>query len=239
MRTSAHDSRPIREGRRRWRLRISASTLVPERRGHQSRQQAGTTAIDFGFRGEPCARVRHALAGRGGWCRRWRRERRFAVIGGVAKRAAHAVAIVGLAVDYDSVYADLAATPPQIVTDALAMAWFRSRPPPGSIHYSDRGSQYATKVHRGKPDEDAMRCSMSRKANCWDNAPAESFFNSLKNERVHGARYPTREQAVADLYEYIEVFYNRSRRRSTLGYQSPIRLLPHWITTQPERTMAA
>ncbi len=62
---------------------------------------------------------------------------------------------------------------------------------------------------------------MSRKGNCWDNAPTESFFNSLKNERVHGTRYATRAEAEADLFQYIEVFYNRSRRHSTLGYLSP------------------
>ena len=66
---------------------------------------------------------------------------------------------------------------------------------------------------------------MSRKGNCWDNAPTESFFNSLKNERVHGTTYATRADAQADLFEYIEVFYNRSRRHSTLGYSSPVRFL--------------
>lgn len=126
-----------------------------------------------------------------------------------------------------------------IVTDALTMAWFRRRPAPGLIHHSDRGSQYASKAHRSKLAQYAMRCSMSRKANCWDNAPAESFFNSLKNERVHGTRYATREQAIADLYDYIEVFYNRSRRHSALGYHSPIQFLHHWITTQHEQKMAA
>ena len=126
-----------------------------------------------------------------------------------------------------------------IVTDALTMAWFRRRPAPGLIHHSDRGSQYASKAHRSKLSEYGMRCSMSRKANCWDNAPAESFFNRLKNERVHGTRYATREEAIADLFDYIEVFYNRSRRHSTLGYNSPIQFLQDWITTQHERKMAA
>jgi putative transposase len=126
-----------------------------------------------------------------------------------------------------------------IVTDALTMAWFRRRPAPGLIHHSDRGSQYASHAHRDKLTEYGMRCSMSRKANCWDNAPAESFFNSLKNERVHGARYTTREEAIIDLFEYIEIFYNRSRRHSTLGYQSPVQFLQDWITTQHERKIAA
>jgi len=75
-----------------------------------------------------------------------------------------------------------------------------------------------------------MTASMSRKGNCWDNAPTESFFNSLKNERVHGTIYPTRADAQADLFEYIEVFYNRSRRHSTPGYSSPVQFLQNWIS---------
>jgi putative transposase len=96
----------------------------------------------------------------------------------------------------------------EIVTDALTLAWFRRRPEPGLIHHSDRGSQYASHALQAKLAEYGMRCSMSRKGNCWDNAPTESFFNSLKNERVHGERYRTRQAAIADLFEYIEVFYN-------------------------------
>jgi putative transposase len=126
-----------------------------------------------------------------------------------------------------------------IVIDALTMAWFRRRPEPGLIHHSDRGSQYASQAFQDKLAEYGMICSMSRKANCWDNAPSESFFNSLKNERVHGTRYETRAEAVADLFTYIEVFYNRSRRHSTLGYKSPTQFLQDWITTQHERNLAA
>ena len=89
-----------------------------------------------------------------------------------------------------------------------------------------------------KLTEFGMTASMSRKGDCWDNAPTESFFNSLKNERVHGTRYATRADAQADLFEYIEVFYNRSRRHSTLGYSSPVRFLENWISRhaaqQPE-----
>jgi len=87
----------------------------------------------------------------------------------------------------------------QIVLDALTMAWFRRRPAPGLLHHSDRGSQLGFKEY-------GMICSMSRKENCWDNAPTESFFNSLKNERVHGTRYRTRADAEADLFDYIEPF---------------------------------
>ncbi len=126
-----------------------------------------------------------------------------------------------------------------IVTDALTMAWFRRKPAPGLIHHSDRGSQYASQVFQNKLAEYGMICSMSRKANCWDNAPSESWFNSLKNERVHGTRYETRDAALADLFAYIEVFYNRSRRHSTLGYKSPTQFLHDWITTQHERKSAA
>ena len=117
-----------------------------------------------------------------------------------------------------------------IVTDALAMAWFRRKPPAGVIFHSDRGSQYASHAMRDKLARYAMTASMSRKGDCWDNAPSESFFNSLKNERVHGTTYATRAAAETDLFEYIEVFYNRSRRHSTLGYCSPIRFLEEWLS---------
>jgi transposase InsO family protein len=107
------------------------------------------------------------------------------------------------------------------------------------IHHSDRGSQYASGVFQARLAEYGMVCSMSRKGNCWDNAPTESFFNSLKNERVHGTRYLTRDAAIADLFDYIEVFYNRRRRHSTLGSKSPIQFLQHWIRTQHEQNLAA
>ena len=83
-----------------------------------------------------------------------------------------------------------------------------------------------------------MRCSMSRKGNCWDNAPTESFFNSLKNERVHATRYRTHQDAKADLFEYIEVFYNRSRRHSSLGFVSPEQCLLDWIKAQQTKDAA-
>jgi len=126
-----------------------------------------------------------------------------------------------------------------IVIDALTMAWFRRKPAPGLMHHSDRGSQYASHAFQSKLGEYDMVCSMSRKGNCWDNAPTESFFNSLKNERGHGTRYATREEAIADLFDYIEAFYNRSRRHSTLGYNSPAQFLQDWITKQHEQKMAA
>jgi putative transposase len=99
--------------------------------------------------------------------------------------------------------------------------------------------QYASELFQKKLKAYGMIFSMSRKGNCWDNAPTESFFNSLKNERVQGMRYATRAEATADLFDYIEVFYNRSRRHSMVGYKSPIQFLQHWITTQHEPKLAA
>ena len=126
-----------------------------------------------------------------------------------------------------------------IVMDALTMAWFRRKPAPGLIHHSDRGSQYASQSFQARLKDYGMVCSMSRKGNCWDNAPTESFFNSLKNERVHGTRYGTRAEAQADLFDYIVPFYNRKRLHSTLGYASPVAFLENWITAQHEKKLAA
>jgi len=80
---------------------------------------------------------------------------------------------------------------------------------------------------------------MSRKGNCWDNAPTESFFNSLKDERVHGTRYDTRAEAATDLFDYIEPFYNRKGRHSTLGYKSPEQFQQNWISAQREGKLVA
>ncbi|RQR68743.1 IS3 family transposase [Burkholderia sp. Bp9010] len=126
-----------------------------------------------------------------------------------------------------------------LVTDALTMAWFRRRPALGALCQSDRGSQYASHEFQRKLAAYGMRCSMSRKGNCWDNAPTESFFNSLKNERVHATRYRTHQDAKVDLFEYIEVFYNRSRRHSSLGFVSPERFLRDWIKAQQTKDAAA
>jgi transposase InsO family protein len=120
----------------------------------------------------------------------------------------------------------------EIVTDALTMAWFRRKPAPGVLHHSDRGSQYASHAFQDKLTEYGMTCSMSRKGNCWDNAPTESWFNSFKNERVHSWRFATREAMTATAFEYIEVFYNRKRLHSTLGYKSPTQFMNDWMTTQ-------
>lgn len=112
-----------------------------------------------------------------------------------------------------------------IVTDALTMAWFRRKPAAGLIHHSDRGSQYASGAFQDKLAEHGMICSMSRKGDCWDNAPTESWFGSFKNERVHGERFETRDEMKAMTFEYIEVFYNRRRQHSALGYKSPVQFL--------------
>jgi putative transposase len=126
-----------------------------------------------------------------------------------------------------------------LVIDALRMAWFRRRPLPGLIHHSDRGSQYCSHEFQKQLAEYGMFASMSRKGNCWDNAPSESFFNSLKNERVHGVRYETRDAARADVFEYIEVFYNRVRRHTSLGGISPVSFYEAWLKRQSVTRQAA
>lgn len=126
-----------------------------------------------------------------------------------------------------------------IVTDALTMAWFRRRPAPGLLHHSDRGSQYASHAFQDKLKEYGMDCSMSRKGNGWDNAPTESGFNSFKNEWVHGIRYATHADMKATSFEYIEVFYNRKRQHSTLGYRSPIQFMENWLNEQQQEKLLA
>ena len=101
------------------------------------------------------------------------------------------------------------------------MAVGRRRPGPGLIHHSDRGSQYACGDYQRALNSHGMICSMSRKGDCWDNSPMESWFHTLKNELVNHRDYKTRMQAKADIFEYIEVFYNRGRKHSALGYMTP------------------
>lgn len=110
----------------------------------------------------------------------------------------------------------------QLVIDALAMATQRRRPSPGIIFHSDRGSQYASADYQSLLVKYGIHCSMSRKGDCWDNAPVESFFGSLKQELVFHQRYPTRFHARQSIFDYIERFYNRHRLHSTLGYKSPV-----------------
>jgi putative transposase len=110
----------------------------------------------------------------------------------------------------------------KLVLGALEMALEGRQPPQGLIHHSDRGSQYASAEYRQALASRGIQCSMSRKGNCWDNAVVESFFSSLKMELVYLTDFVTRHQARSALFEYIEVFYNRRRRHSSLGYLSPM-----------------
>ena len=108
-----------------------------------------------------------------------------------------------------------------LVTSALVMAVGRRRPEPGLIVHSDRGSQYASHDYQALLAAHGCLCSMSRKSDCYDNAAMESFFHTLKVEQVNDANYRTREEAKADVFEYIETYYNPIRRHSTLNYLSP------------------
>ncbi len=108
-----------------------------------------------------------------------------------------------------------------LVSDALKMALARRRPGEGLLHHSDRGSQYASDGYRHLLQSHGIDCSMSGKGDCWDNAAMESFFATLKTELVNHEDYATREEARASIFEYIEVFYNRKRLHSSLGYLSP------------------
>jgi len=107
---------------------------------------------------------------------------------------------------------------------ALTMATATQRPSPGLIHHSDRGVQYPAADYRRAMQSHGFRVSMSRKADCYDNAPMESFFHTLKTELVHHRRYATRAEATRDVFAYIEGFYNRTRRHSAIGYISPIEM---------------
>jgi putative transposase len=122
--------------------------------------------------------------------------------------------IVGWAMD------DTLAT--SLVLQALEMAVAQRRPEAGLIHHSDRGSQYASHDYRAALATHQMQQSMSRKGNCYDNAPMESFFGTLKVERVYRKEYQTKAEARTDIFDFIERFYNRWRRHSTLDYQCPV-----------------
>ena len=110
----------------------------------------------------------------------------------------------------------------ELVLRALSMALGQRAPGPDLTHHSDRGCQYASQAYREVLTAHGIRCSMSRKGDCWDNAVAESFFGTLKTELVHRTRWLTRLAARTAVFEYIEVFYNRQRRHSYLGYLSPV-----------------
>lgn len=109
----------------------------------------------------------------------------------------------------------------QLVLDALAMAYWKRKPSKGLLHHSDRGSQYASHDYQKQLMNYGMIPSMSRKGNCWDNAPTERFFRSLKSERLTGLRFFTRNEAKNEILDYI-TFYNSIRLHSTLGYLTPM-----------------
>jgi putative transposase len=109
----------------------------------------------------------------------------------------------------------------ELCVDALVMAIQRHHPPRGLVHHGDRGVQYASEPYRAVLERHGITQSMSRRGNCLDNAPMESFFASLKTEHVHPVRFRTREEAKAALFEYIEIFYNRQRLHSAIAYRTP------------------
>jgi putative transposase len=110
----------------------------------------------------------------------------------------------------------------EVALNALDMALARRRPAPGLIHHTDQGALYSAHAYRGRMHAHGLIPSMSARGNCYDNAVAESFFSSLKNELVHHRDFPNREAARAEIFDYIEVFYNRQRLHQTLGYLTPL-----------------
>jgi len=109
-----------------------------------------------------------------------------------------------------------------LVSKALSMAFGQRMPSAGMLHHSDRGAQYASNEYRELLTKNDVLASMSRKGNCWDNAVAESFFKTLKIESSDLRIYKTRDEAQSSIFDYIEVFYNRRRKHSTLGFRSPV-----------------
>jgi transposase InsO family protein len=118
-----------------------------------------------------------------------------------------------------------------LVLDALRMAWFRRRPDTGLIFHSDQGSQYCSHEFQAALTGYGMRSSMSRRGNCWDNAPTESLWGSLKVGRLHGRKFETRRQAMDEVIDWL-TFYNHSRIHSTLGYISPMQYEKNWLAQQ-------
>jgi putative transposase len=122
----------------------------------------------------------------------------------------------------------------KLALDALSMALAERQPQGGLLHHSDRGSQYASREYQELLARHALLSSMSRRANCWDNAVAESFFATLKIELVYQTRWSTRAQARSEVFDYIEIFYNRRRRHSALDY-----LCPDEFERRQQKQMAA
>ena len=109
-----------------------------------------------------------------------------------------------------------------LITQSLFRAVSAKRPAKGLIHHSDRGSQYCSREYRKILDQFGMKASISRKGNCYDNAPMESFWGTLKQELVYPRHYKTRQEAIREITEYIEIFYNRLRSQARLGFLSPV-----------------
>jgi transposase InsO family protein len=120
----------------------------------------------------------------------------------------------------------------ELTLAALRMALADRRPAPGLVHHSDRGSQYACSDYRALLDAHGLVASMSKKADCWDNAVAESFFASLETELILESDWLTRDAARQAIFEYIEVWYNRERRHSSLGYRSPVHYEAEVLTSR-------
>ena len=110
----------------------------------------------------------------------------------------------------------------ELVTDAMVMALWRRGKPRELLHHSDQGSQYTSERFQTLLSEFGITCSMSRRGDVWDNSAMESFFSSLKTERTSRTQYRSRNQCRADLFDYVERFYNARRRHSTIGYDSPV-----------------
>ena len=123
--------------------------------------------------------------------------------------------------------------------NALNAALETRRPAAGLLHHSDRGCQYTSDDYRRELKKHGIEASMSRRGNCWDNAVAESFFATLKTELIYRRNWSLRVELREAVFEYIEVFYNRSRRHSTLGYSSPTQFLQDWLSKHADRQSRA
>jgi putative transposase len=125
---------------------------------------------------------------------------------------------------------------PELVVDVLQMGLHRRRPGPGLVHPTDQGSQYVSLAFGQKARDAGIAISMGSRGDCFDNAAAESFFATLKKELVHRRSWPTRRELTSEVFEYVEAFYNTTRRHSTLGYLSPAQFENDSMTTNPKTT---